>query len=200
MKGISRIGSGRGLEKEDFMVYAFLATGLEEVECLGVVDILRRGDIEVKLVSVTGEKLVTGSHNITIQADALIADVDFAQAELLFLPGGVPGTPNLAACQVLCTQLKEFAAAGKGLAAICAAPSVLGQLGLLEGKQATCYPGWEEQLTGAITVGNGVVTDGNVTTARGLGYAIDLGLELVRRLKGAELAQEIKDAIQYNYQ
>lgn len=200
MKGTGWIGSGRGLEKEDFMVYAFLATGLEEVECLGVVDILRRGDIEVKLVSVTGEKLVTGSHHITIQADALIEDVDFTQAELLFLPGGVPGTPNLAACEVLCEQLKSFAAEGKGLAAICAAPSVLGQLGLLKGKQATCYPGWEEQLTGAAVVGDGVVTDGNVTTARGLGYAIDLGLELVRRLKGAELAQKIKEAIQYNYQ
>lgn len=182
------------------MVYAFLATGLEEVECLGVVDILRRGGVEVKLVSVTGEMLVMGSHHITMQADALIEDVDFAQAELLFLPGGVPGTPNLAACEMLCEQLKAFAAEGKGMAAICAAPSVLGQLGLLEGKQATCYPGWEEQLTGATVVGDGVVTDGNVTTARGLGYAIDLGLELVRRLKGAELAQEIQDAIQYNYQ
>ncbi len=183
--------------KEEFMVYAFLAAGLEEVECLGVVDILRRGGVEVKLVSVTGEMLVTGSHHITIQADALIEDVDFTQAEMLFLPGGVPGTPNLAACEILCEQLKAFGAEGKGLAAICAAPSVLGQLGLLEGKHAACYPGWEDQLTGAV-VGKGVVTDGNVTTAEGLGYALDLGLELVRRLKGAELAQSIQDAIRYH--
>lgn len=182
------------------MVYAFLATGLEEVECLGVVDILRRGGIEVKLVSVTGERMVTGAHQITIQADALIEDVDVSKAELLFLPGGVPGTPNLAACETLCTWLKEFNAEGKGLAAICAAPSVLGQLGLLDGKRATCYPGFEAQLTGAAVVGDGVVTDGNVTTARGLGYAIDLGLELLKRMAGAEKAQAIKDAIQYNYQ
>lgn len=189
-----------GPEMEDIMVYAFLATGLEEVECLGVVDILRRGGIEVKLVSVTGVPMVTGSHHITIQADALIEDVDISQADLLFLPGGIPGTPNLAACDTLCTWIKEFAAEGKGLAAICAAPSVLGQLGLLEGKCATCYPGFEEQLMGATVVGDGVVTDGNITTARGLGYAIDLGLELVKRLAGAEKAQSIKDAIQYNYQ
>ncbi len=182
------------------MVYAFLATGLEEVECLAVVDILRRGGIKVKLVSVTGEKLVTGSHKITMEADALIQEVDVSEAELLFLPGGIPGTPNLAACDTLCTWLKEFAAEGKGLAAICAAPSVFGQLGLLEGKRATCYPGFEDQLLGATVVGDGVVTDGNITTARGLGYAIDLGLELVRRLAGATKAQAIQDAIQYNYQ
>lgn len=193
-------GVAAGPEMEDIMVYAFLATGLEEVECLAVVDILRRGGIEVKLVSVTGELLVTGSHHIAIQADALIEDVDVSKAELLFLPGGVPGTPNLAACETLCAWLKEFDAEGKGLAAICAAPSVLGQLGLLQGKRATCYPGFEDQLTGAAVVGDGVVTDGNVTTARGLGYAIDLGLELVKRLAGAEKAQAIKDAIQYNYQ
>lgn len=182
------------------MVYAFLATGLEEVECLGVVDILRRAGIEVKLVSVTGESMVTGSHNITIQADALIEKVDFSKADLLFLPGGASGTRNLAACGLLCEQLKVFAAEGKRLAAICAAPSVLGQLGLLEGKRATCYPGWEDRLTGAIHVSDGVVTDGNITTARGLGYAIDLGLELVGRLAGAEVSQQIRDAIQYNYQ
>lgn len=182
------------------MVYAFLATGLEEVECLGVVDILRRAGIEVKLVSVTGESMVTGSHNITIQADALIEEVDFSKADLLFLPGGVPGTPNLAACMLLCEQLKEFAAEGKRLAAICAAPSVLGQLGLLEGKRATCYPGWEDRLTGAIHVSDGVVTDGNITTARGLGFAIDLGLELARLLSGEALSKQIRDGIQYNYQ
>lgn len=178
-------------------VSVFMADGMEEVECLAVVDMLRRGGVETETVSVMDSLWVAGSHGITVKADKLFAEGAFADSDLLFLPGGVPGTPNLAAHEGLCALLKEFAAGGKRLAAICAAPSVLGGLGLLEGKKATCYPGWEEKLTGAQCTGAGVVTDGTVTTGRGVGFAIDLGLELVRLLEGEERFLEVKAAIQH---
>lgn len=175
----------------------FMAEGMEEVECLAVVDMLKRGGVETETVSITEDRMVTGSHGITVKADKVFADGGFADSDLLFLPGGVPGTPNLAAHEGLCALLKEFAASGKRLAAICAAPSVLGGLGLLEGRNATCYPGWEDKLTGAVCTGAGVVTDGNVTTGRGVGFAIDLGLELVRLLEGDERYAHVKSSIQH---
>lgn len=179
-------------------VYVFMAQGLEEVECLAVVDVLLRGGLEVLLVSVGTEKLVTGSHGFRIQADALMQDLDPEEADVLFLPGGMPGTKNLAACKPLCDVLLKAHEQGKRIAAICAAPSVLGELHILEGKKATCYPGYEAALLGADYTGAGVVTDGHVTTARGLGYALDLGLELLRILKGEETAEKIKKSIQYD--
>lgn len=179
-------------------IYAFLAEGFEEVECLAVVDLLRRAKFEVSLVSVTGKKAVTGSHQITVLADALFEEVDIEAADLLFLPGGVPGTPNLAAHTGLTDALQHHAAKGKRLAAICAAPSVLGGLNLLNGKKATCYPGWEDRLIGAVCQPDGVVTDGMVTTARGLGFAIDLGLELISLLADRDTSDEIKSKIQYD--
>lgn len=180
-------------------VYAFLAEGLEEVECLSVVDLLRRAKIEVTMVSITGEKAVTGTHHITILADALFEEIDINAADLLFLPGGVPGTPNLAAHEGLAKALQTYAAEGKRLAAICAAPSVLGGLNLLNGKKATCYPKWEDKMTGAVYQHDGVVTDGMITTARGLGFAIDLGLELITLLADKETSDKIKTGIQYNF-
>ena len=178
-------------------VSAFMADGMEEVECLAVVDMLRRGGVEVQTVSVMGRRQVTGSHRIEIQADCVFEEADFSDSDVLFLPGGVPGTPNLAAHEGLCSLLKKFAAEGKRLAAICAAPSVLGGLGLLAGKTATCYPGWEDQLLGAAYTRQGVITDGNITTARGVGFAIDLGIELVRLLEGEEKAASVKESIQH---
>lgn len=179
-------------------VYAYVASGLEEVECLAVVDVLRRAGIEVTLVSIEKERYITGSHNITIQADALFEETDPREADCLFLPGGMPGTKHLAAHKGLTETLAAAYGNGKHLAAICAAPSVLGNLGLLEGKEATCYPGFEEMLRGASYTRKGVVTDGNVTTARGLGYALDLGLELICVLLGKEKALEVKASIQYD--
>ncbi len=178
-------------------IYAFLAEGFEEVECLAVVDLLRRAKFQVSLISITGEKAVTGSHHITVLADALFEDIDLNKADLLFLPGGVPGTPNLAAHKALTSALKTHAANGKRLAAICAAPSILGKLNLLNGKKATCYPGWEDKLLGAICQPEGVVTDGMITTARGLGFAMDLGLELITLLSDQKTSDEIKSNIQY---
>lgn len=178
------------------MVYAFLADGFEEVEALMVVDILRRAGIETVTVSVSDNYEVKSSHNILIKADALIKDVDFDKAELIFLPGGIPGTPNLAACKTLVDNIKDFNNKGKRLAAICAAPSILGELGILEGKLVSCYPGYEDSLKGATYKREKVITDGNVTTARGLGAAIDMGLELVAILKSKDEADSIAEKIQ----
>lgn len=178
-------------------IYAFLAEGFEEVECLAVVDLLRRAKFEVSLVSITNEKAVTGSHHITVLADALFEEIDPDKADLLFLPGGVPGTPNLAAHQGLANLLKTHAANGKRLAAICAAPSILGGLNLLNDKKATCYPGWEDKLIGATCQSDGVVTDGMITTAKGLGFALDLGLELIALMADPETSDKIKSSIQY---
>ena len=178
-------------------VSAFLAPGLEEVECLAVVDVLRRAGVTVDMVSITGEQVVTGSHGIGIVADRSFGDADFENSDCLFLPGGMPGTENLYEFTPLCDLQRRFAAEGKRIAAICAAPSVPGRLGLLEGRRATCYPGREPQLLGAQATGEGVVTDGPFTTARGLGFAIDLGLELSRLLAGEEKARTVKAAIQH---
>ena len=179
-------------------VYAFMANGLEEIECLAVVDILRRAGVECETVSITAEREVTGSHGIRVIADRCWEEIAIGEDDVLFLPGGMPGTKYLGGFAPLCDVLKKHAAVGGRMAAICAAPSVLGDLGLLVGKKATCYPGFEERLLGAVYVSDGVVTDGNVTTARGMGFAIDLGLELVKLLSGEEQARNLKVAIQHN--
>lgn len=179
-------------------VYVFMADGLEEIECLAVVDILRRAGVDCETVSITGDDWITGSHNIRIITDKLWNEIEICDEDVLFLPGGMPGTKYLGGFAPLCDVLKKHAAVGGRMAAICAAPSVLGDLGLLAGKKATCYPGFEERLVGATYVSDGVVTDGNVTTARGMGFAIDLGLELVKLLNGEEQARNLKAAIQHN--
>ncbi|WP_077610540.1 DJ-1 family glyoxalase III [Clostridium sp. Marseille-P2415] len=179
-------------------VYAFLADGSEEVELLAVVDVLIRGGQDVKLVSVTGKKDVISAHRVKIQADFDFSEVDCKDADVLFLPGGMPGTRNLGLHKGLVNALKEAHAENKRIAAICAAPSILGSLGILEGKKATCFPGFEPELKGAQYTRQGVVTDGNVTTARGLGYALDMGIELLRLLTDESHARQIKEAIQYD--
>lgn len=188
-------------EREIIMakVYAFLADGLEEVECLAVVDVLRRSGVEVTLVSVTGDRKVTGSHGIELGTDALFEDVNPDVADVLFLPGGMPGTNNLKAHMGLRAAVECANKQGRRIAAICAAPSILGSMGLLKGRTATCYPGFEDQLTGVSYTSQGVVTDGNITTGRGLGFALDMGLELIRLLQGPLQAQKIAAAIQYNW-
>jgi len=180
-----------------YQAYAFLAEGFEEVECLAVIDLLRRAGIDMKMVSVSGQKTVTGSHHIPIVCDTLLEETDFSSADLLFLPGGGLGTKNLTAHEGLAQILKAHAAKGNLLSAICAAPSVLGLLGLLNGKKATCYPGFEEKLEGAIYQKDGVVADGNIVTARGLGFAIDLGLKLIALIIDQATSDKIKSAIQY---
>lgn len=178
-------------------VFAFLADGLEEVECLAAVDVLRRAGVEVTLVSITGKREVTGSHNITFMADALFEEVNPDTADVLFLPGGMPGTTRLKEHEGVRAAIRKANQQGRRIAAICAAPSILGSMGILTGRTATCYPGFEEELKGVSYTSQGLVTDGNITTARGLGYALSLGIELIRLLQGPQQAERIRDAIQY---
>ena len=178
-------------------VYVFLAEGFEEIEGLTVVDILRRAGVETEMVSIGEKKSVTGSHGITVEAALMFAEIAPEACDLYVLPGGMPGTRYLAAHEGLTALLKEEAANGKKLSAICAAPSVLGGLGLLNGHKAACYPGFEEKLTGAEVVYEPVVVSGNMTTSRGMGTAIDFALALTAQLVSEEKAEELAKGIIY---
>ena len=170
-------------------VYLFLADGFEEAEAITPADLLRRAGAEVCLVSLNETRAVTGSHGIELRADAVFASCDFADADLLMLPGGKLGTENLERYEPLAELLKEAAARGVALAAICAAPRVLGRLGLLEGKTACCYPGNEELLLGAKVEYAPAVTDQGVITGRGMGTAFEFGLALAAYLYGEDAAE-----------
>jgi len=159
-------------------IAVFFAEGYEEIEALAVVDVCRRLNIEIDMVSVTGEKTVTGSHGISVGMDKLFAEVDCAEYDMLVLPGGMPGTRNLEACEPLMAQIDAFYESGKYIGAICAAPSVFGHRGILKGRKACCYPGFESHLEGAEVTAGPVEVDGNVVTSRGMGTAIDFGLTI----------------------
>lgn len=172
-------------------VFVFLAEGFEEIEAVATIDVIRRGEIKVTTVSISENHLVTGAHNIPVRADKLFSETDFSTGEMVILPGGMPGASNLNGHNGLKALLMQYASDGKRVAAICAAPLVLGGLGLLQGKNATAYPGFEETLKGAKYVGNGVVTDGNITTGKGPGFAVDFGLAIVAQLAGQKKAEEV---------
>lgn len=178
-------------------VYVFMADGTEEVEALTVIDLLRRAKVDVVTVSVMEEKKIISSHNIGIEADELYGQSDYMDGDMIVLPGGMPGTTHLKNHEGLRKVLFFYRDAGKYLAAICAAPSVYGWNGMLEGKKAICYPGFEEELTGAIIANDGVVTDGQFITSKGLGTAIDFSLELITLLVNKETADNIAKAVQY---
>lgn len=169
----------------------FLAEGFEETEALTPFDILRRGGVDVALVSVTGSLRVTGSHGIAIEAQELLT-ADVAKADLLMLPGGMPGTLNLEACVALKEAIAEAAKRGKVVSAICAAPSVLGGMGLLSGRNATCYPGFEDKLIEAKCTGESVVKDGKFITGVGPGASFSFGLALLAELMGTDVAGTVK--------
>ena len=177
--------------------YVFLSEGFEEIEALTVVDLLRRDQIPVKMVSVDETEYVKGSHDILVKADCMLSEIEPAQACMLVLPGGMPGTENLFENETLRKMILEFHETNRRIAAICAAPSILGRWGILEGKKAVCYPGREEMLTGATVLKDEVVTDGNITTSRGMGTAIAFGLELVRLLDCETEAGAMKNKIIY---
>ncbi len=177
--------------------YVFLADGFEEIEGLTVVDVLRRAGIETQMVSVMEGTAITGSHGIEMKADLAFGEIEADTAQLFVLPGGMPGTKHLAAHKGLADLLKEQAAAGKRIAAICAAPSVLGGLGLLDGRTATSYPGFEGQLTGATVTTNPVEISGNVTTSRGMGTAIPFALALVAQMRDQKTADQLAASIIY---
>lgn len=169
----------------------FLANGFEEMEATGTVDILRRGGIDTKTVSITDERKVIGAHNMEYTADSVFTETDFSDADALILPGGMPGSSNLNDCEPLKELLIEHYKKEKIVAAICAAPLVLGGLGLLKGRRATCYPGFEPKLIGATVTGEAVEIDGNVITGRGPGLVFNFGLALVSVLKSEAVAEEV---------
>lgn len=178
-------------------IYAYLADGFETVEALGVIDILRRAKLDVVTVSVGTSKSVMTSHNIEVKADIMFDESDYTDGDMIFLPGGGNGTKNLLAHEGLKKVILDYYDRDKYIAAICAAPSILGHYGLLKGKKATCFPGVESELIGADYRGDGVVVDGKIITARGMGKTIDLGLKLLEILDGNETAVRIGNAIQY---
>ncbi len=178
------------------MVYIFLADGFEELEALSPVDVLRRAGIPVTTVGV-GSRTVTGSHNISVICDTTIDEAgSLADMEMVVLPGGMPGTTNLENNPVVQRALDQAAEKGAWICAICAAPSVLGHKGLLKGKRAVCFPGFEDALEGAALSGDSVCTDGKIITAKGAGAALEFALALARGLKGDAAAQKIKETIQ----
>ena len=175
----------------------FMADGCEEIEALTVVDLARRAGIEVAMISITGEKLIKGAHGINFQTDIPAEYMDFDLLDGIVLPGGMPGTLNLGANEYVQKTIAEFAAVGKLVAAICAAPSVLGEAGLLQGKKATSYPGFEEKLLGAEICTESVVRDGNLITSRGMGTAIDFALAIIEYLMDKETADKLGGSIIY---
>ncbi|MBE6684283.1 MAG: DJ-1/PfpI family protein [Ruminococcaceae bacterium] len=177
------------------MIYMFLADGFEEVEALCPLDILRRAGLEVTTVGI-GKDTIIGAHGITVQAD--IPDVLYRDStpDMIILPGGMPGSSNLDESKTVDTALRAASRKGAFLCAICAAPMVLGKRGYLNGKRAVCYPGFEQYLEGAtVSETETVVRDGNVITAKGMGVALEFGLELVRTLKDGETANQIRKSI-----
>ena len=180
------------------MVYIHLATGFEEVEALTIVDVLRRAGIDAKTVSITGERLVTGTHGIPVQADLLYEEADYEECEMIVLPGGMPGAANLGAHEGLTEQIRAFAKAGdagRKIAAICAAPMVLADCGILKGKSATIYPGMEGRLADAHPTGDSVTICDNIITGKGPALAMEFALTLVEQLQGAAARAQVAEGL-----
>lgn len=175
----------------------FFATGYEEIEALTVVDILRRAGEEITMVSVTDERSVTSSHGVEVTMDKVLSEVNFDETDVIVLPGGMPGTKNLEACAALMEQVDAFVQAGKTVAAVCAAPSILGHRGHLKGKKACSFPTMESQLEGADVKQEPAVIDGNIITGRGMGAAIPFGLAILEKLQGKEAADAMGKSIVY---
>ena len=161
-------------------VYLFLATGFEEIEALTIVDMLRRAEIDITTVSISRNLQVEGAHGITVTADCTWVELSTEDADWLILPGGMPGTKHLGECKPLVSLLQRQAA-----------PSVLGQAGLLNGYKATCYPGFEQFLTGATVTGDNVTVDRNITTGKGPGAAISFATAIITQIAGEEKAREV---------
>lgn len=175
----------------------FFAKGYEEIEALAVVDICRRCGLTIDMVSVTEELQVEGAHGIMVGMDKTFSKVDFNEYDMLVLPGGGEGTRNLEAHQALMAQVDAFYVAGKYIAAICAAPSILGHRGILKGQRACCYPSFESHLEGAKVTAGPVEVSDNVITSRGMGTAIDFGLAISKVFVGEDKAEEMAKTIIY---
>ena len=177
------------------MVYLFLGTGFEEVEAVATIDVLRRAEVELTTVSVMNERSVEGAHGVRIEADKMFDEVDCANAEMLILPGGMPGTLNLGAHEGLASVLRDQNKKGGWIAAICAAPSILGKMHFLRNQQAVCYPGFEDQLDEAFVSKERVMVSGNIVTSRGPGCTIEFALQLVTILKSEEVAKSVAESM-----
>ena len=176
-------------------VCVFLADGFEEIEGLAVIDLLRRAKIYVDTISITDDYMVHGAHGINVQTEALFDEVDFSEFDMVVLPGGMPGTLNLKNHDGVRYVVKQYAKEGRYVGAICAAPTILKSLGVLEGRRATCYPGVEDEMEDVVLTETAVVVDENIITSQGVGTAIDFGLKLIEILDGEEKAKEIADSI-----
>lgn len=172
-------------------IAVFLAEGFEEIEATTIIDVLRRADIETKTVSISNQTEVTGAHQIRIIADQLFEETDFSTIDMIILPGGMPGSKNLDKHKALKNQIESFHKQGKLLAAICAAPLVFGNLGLLNDEEAVCYPGFESYLTGATVKNDGVTVSGTIVTGRGIGAALKFALKIVELLDSKEKADKL---------
>ncbi|NLL77392.1 MAG: DJ-1/PfpI family protein [Clostridiales bacterium] len=179
-------------------VCVFLTTGFEEIEALTAVDLLRRAGIDTEMVSITGELDVEGSHGISVKTDKLFENIDFNEVTMLVLPGGA-GTKHLEAHTALMHQIEAFYKEGKNIAAICAAPSILGHRGMLKGKNACSYPDYESHLEGANVTQNAAEISDNIITGRGMGCSVDFGLAIVKKLRGEEAAQMLSEKIIYGH-
>lgn len=168
-----------------------LADGFEEIEAVTIIDVLRRAEFEVTIISITQNLEVTGSHNIKITTDQLFEDTNYKTIDMIILPGGMPGSVNLNNHSGLRKEIIEFNINGKQLGAICAAPLVFGELGILKNKNATCYPGFETQLKGANTTGKNIELAGNIITGKGVGVTMQFALKIVEMFKGKKFAEEL---------
>ncbi len=178
-------------------VYMFLAEGFEDIEALIPLDVLRRGGVDVNTVSITDQNLVVSAHGVAMLADWTFEECDLSDADLLMLPGGMPGATNLNAHEALQQALVAQNERGGLISAICAAPLVLGGLGLLRGKKATCYPGFEQTLEGATYTGDLCTVDGNVTTGEGPAAAFPFAYSLLSQLKGQQTADQVAVGMRY---
>ena len=175
----------------------FIADGCEEVEAHTVVDIVRRAKIEIDMISINGTKQVTSSRDVTFLTDTTKEEADFSSYDGIILPGGMPGTIHLGEDETVGRVIREYAKEGKLVAAICAAPSVIGEAGLLKGKKATCHPGFEEKLTGADVYFSPVVCDDNFITSRGMGTAVPFGLAIARYFTDDAMIEHVKAGLVY---
>ncbi len=181
--------------------YILLCDGFEEVEALATADILKRAGIETELVSPYGQDIVRGSHNFGVTVDAVFASADkydsaaFGDADAVILPGGMPGTTNLGKSAAVCEMIKNYNERGKLVCAICAAPSVLGANGILDGHEATCFPGFENALGAGKHIGGPAVVSGNVVTGKSMGCAIDFAVAIVAELLGTDAAGKVEASV-----
>ena len=180
-------------------VYEFLANGTEEVEALITVDILRRGGVDIKMVSTTGSEYIESSHGVVIKCDQMIEDSDFADADMLLLPGGQPGTTNLHNHDGVRKAISDHYAAGKKIGAICAAPMILGDLGILKGKKATCYPGCENGMIGAEYTREPYTIDGNIITGEGPAATFPYAYAILEMLADKQTAERLKEGMIFNH-